>query len=293
MRSVAIQPFDLRLIPQRIEILFWWTVIYLMKEKKSLLLFPILLFLAVCSLLGYLAVASADLPAQAAGAVPVAAAGSGPFPTVRKAASNGQRNVLIVGVDRLDAAQPRLEGIWLAAYLPPTPRLTILPLYPASLSGGAAEDSRLESLFRLQPGGMPEPAFLSALQEKDLWWNNYVVVESSLLGGLTDAAGGVSLGEGEMDGQTLLAALPHAWDNPKKALRGQAKALEALCGRAGAVIPHLDAQQIYSMASRHMVSDFSANQILSSWQALQGSGDSLSCEFPTLSREETAGPMAP
>jgi hypothetical protein len=293
MRSLAIQRFDVRLIPQRLEIFFWWTVIYLMKEKKSLLLFPILLFLAACSLLGYLAVTSAGLPVQAAGALPVAAADNGPFPTVQKAASNGQRNVLLVGVDRLDAAQPRLEGIWLVAYLPPTPRLTILPLYPASLSGGAPEDTRLESLFRLLPGGAPDPAFLSALQEKDLWWNNYAVVESSLLGQLADLAGGVSLGEGEMDGQALLASLPHAWDNPKKALRAQAKAMQALCGEAGAVIPHLDANQVYPMVASRIASDLNAGQILKSWQDLQKSGDSLSCEFPTLSRDETAGSLNP
>ena len=81
------------------------------------------------------------------------------------AAPNGQRNILLIGVDQLDNATPHLEGLWLLMNVAASNQITLLPLYPATPGKEVMDPAQLISRFHLDSNGYPDTDFLSIIQE--------------------------------------------------------------------------------------------------------------------------------
>jgi hypothetical protein len=130
-------------------------------------------------------------------------------PTLTVPAS--QMALLLIGVDDLDAAAPRLEGVWIITFLPGTPGYYAICIPPgaqfeiASLDGPQtldaifAEDQRLQRGFEFvrdavrnsMPGVVPGAELL---------------VDRQTLVGLVKAIGGIPLAGELAEGHALLAS---------------------------------------------------------------------------------------
>jgi hypothetical protein len=209
--------------------------------------------------------------------------------------ATGQRNILIIGIDRLEAAEPRLEGIWLALYVPASPKITLMPIYPSltqNQSGHKAnQDAALASSFRLDDKHKPDISFLKTLQDRGLWWNNFVVLDELAMVQIIDLTDPMS-DKGEMDqegayqlnGIRTLADLPLPWENPLAAVLSQAKLLADLCHEAPEVQsgPQVETSIFSDQLSHHLVTDINPDQIRRDWSNMMGIGTGISCEFPSL-----------
>jgi hypothetical protein len=133
---------------------------------KALVLLLLLLVFIGCAVLGFQA-------ANKLNPTPTAAKGVGPVDGVQ----GEQHNLLIVRVDRFDAAQPRLISIWFVSlfFLQDTPTiLTLAQIYPDSSSQAGS----LAESFAFSAQGDPDRAFWEALSVYGFHWESYVVLDT-------------------------------------------------------------------------------------------------------------------
>jgi len=209
--------------------------------------------------------------------------------------ATGQRNILIIGIDRLEAAEPRLESIWLALYVPTSPKITLMPIYPSLTQNQtgyqANQDATLAKGFALDDKYQPDLSFLKSLQNRGLWWNNFIVLDELAMVQIIDLTDPVGE-KGETDqeqayqlnGIRTLADLPLPWENPLAAVLSQAKLLADLCHEAPDVQSGKQVEtSIFSdQLSHHLVTDINPEQIRKDWSNMMGIGTGISCEFPSL-----------
>lgn len=262
---------------------------------KKLRILPYLIIFSLNLLVGFLG-GSKVLPEKAGKAYPVieqTAAMSDSIPAM----ANGQRSILLVTVDKLDALHPRLTGVWAVLYVPANPRLTLLPIFPA-FSAGSGE--QLVNSFGIQQEAGSrklDPAFLSLVEEQIPWWSGYILLDQAALAEVVDLwvyspanpSDSSPLGSSaplEKYGSRVVSGLPNAQDDPYSALFSQASLYQELCwglawsetGSEGS-----QARERITRIKNHFSTDLDLETILTEIQDLRGLGGSLVCEFPTLS----------
>jgi hypothetical protein len=199
--------------------------------------------------------------------------------TPHPVAPNGQHNLLVVGVDKMEPENAQLESVWLVLYFPGNSEFNLIPLFPAALSGGQRQDELLTRAFDLQPDHTPAPEFLRAIQDLDLWWNNVVVIDEAGLARTIDQVGGVILNGDSYEGVNAVANLPNPWDAPQQALQSQVSLVQALCNQSPGVFSPETIQAMSDLIGKHIFSTQDLQSTLADWQALQAP---FSCQFPTL-----------
>jgi hypothetical protein len=168
-----------------------------------------------------------------------------------------QRNLLLIGVDRLHARHPRLESLWLAMVVPNSPGVTLMPLYPRMVDGVPQPDETLEVAFRLDDRLAPYTGFANVLRARELWWNHFVV----------------------LDEMRAIAELPKAQEDAHGALLSQTALLNGLCLSQSQLSNSEKPGELPERLSSHMISDLSPAQMSRDWQRIRAAGGRL-CKFP-------------
>lgn len=193
----------------------------------------------------------------------------------------GQRTILIAGVDDLQSAAPALKSVWVLFYIPSSPGLTLVPLYPAMSSNDTQADAALAAAFSLTPEGAPGQSFLDALAAKDVHWSHYAILDQAGLTSLVDSLGGVDLGTEHVDGGAVLNILAALEADAAQNLDRQSALIKGMCvipGRPGVVI---DVPAIFNLLNGHLSTNITIDMVISDWNNLGLAGGQL-CKFPTL-----------
>jgi hypothetical protein len=197
--------------------------------------------------------------------------------------ANGQRGLLVLGVDRLASPGPRLQSAWLVAYFPGKSLVTLVPLYPQAAVLPSPSGHSLERAFQLDAAGAPSPEFLERLQEMRLAWSGYLVIDEIGMIALLDFVGGVTLEGRELDGAIAVGAVPLPWLDPAAALHGQSELLAAACRKVSQAAPPGDVQQFLAEIQPYIRTDLNLSQVTKDWFDLVGNQNVLACEFPLAS----------
>ena len=170
-----------------------------------------------------------------------------------------------------------------------------MPIYPSLTQNQTGyktnQDAALARGFGLDDKHKPDLSFLKSLQDRGLWWNNFIVLDELAMVQVIDLTDPVGE-KGEMDqegayqlnGIRTLADLPLPWENPLAAVLSQAKLLADLCHEAPKVQSGTQVEtSIFSdQLSHHLVTDINPDQIRKDWSNMMGIGTGISCEFPSL-----------
>jgi len=210
---------------------------------------------------------------------PAPIAATAEMATPQPVAANGQRNLLVIGVDRMEPENAQLESIWLVLHFPGEAEFTLIPLFPAALSGGQSQDDFLSHTFDLRPDHLPSPEFLTAIKELDLWWNDVLVIDEAGLARMIDQVGGVVLDGDRYEGVNAVAGLPNPWDAPHGALQGQISVAKALCSQSPGIFSPESIQVMIGLIGTHIFTTQEMQSTLADWQGLN---EPVSCQFPTL-----------
>lgn len=219
---------------------------------------------------------------------------------------NGQRSLLIIGTDDLEAASPRLESVWLVLLIPPEPHLTLIPIYPFYPGGAGNQSSHLEKVFGINKTGECLHAcrsisveFLQELREQDIWWSDYLVIDRHSWQTAMDflssesASGNAVLTDiqpGSAEGlDVYFEKLSMLDGNPREAVVAQADLYQELCWAgmrtAASRFDFLSGSAVLlDQLSDRLISSARPQEIVASLKGLAWS-TGLSCEFPTLSQE--------
>ena len=242
---------------------------------------PLYMFFGVFLAIGFMLGTSA---AQSKGQVAeVSPPVSTPAPATSTAAPNGQHNLLVIGIDNLEAESPRLESIWMILYIPPTPQFTLIPIYPSPYAGGEELQNYLESTFALGKELKPDPAFLVAVQSVNIWWDNYIILDETAMANVVNTASSENAMNNPDFGSSTIANLPLAWEEPETAVLAQAELLNGLChdfARTNSAKKLNISSEIFS---NHVNSDLSAAQLTSILQSMTSiKSEPFRCQFPTI-----------
>lgn len=199
-------------------------------------------------------------------------------------AANGQRNLLLVGVDSFETPDPQLKSVWLvlqiATHSPQ--RFTLVPLYPASALQAMIPQDELQEIFELDESGAIQPAFFDRIHAADFWWSNYLVLDQAGLAQVIDLAGGINLGQGSMGGNQIVTTLISPDLEPDQALQTQAVLLQTLCTQSAETLLKLDAKHVFQLLGGHLRTDLEIERLIHEWQMPLILAGRPSCEFPTL-----------
>jgi hypothetical protein len=264
---------------KRIEIKFWMASVSLMKDKRLMRFLPLLLLLVLCLVLGSFSVVIAKGVFRSPFNRQAQAASAGLTPQQEII---GQSKTLVILVDDQNETSPRLDGVWLVINNASSMRLTFLPFYPASPDEWTVQDDLLASLFSLNSEGVPATVFLEALIARDVWWDNYILIDRAALAGLIELSGGIELGSELKDGELLVAQLPVAWDDPRAAVLGQAEIAKGICEKFRQLPDNSMDVNIFSEAQGRIVTDLNLEKIPIGWDFTVSDGKVVTCEFPSL-----------
>jgi len=276
-------------IAQRIEISFWIFIIFVMKDKKAircvLLLLLLSMFLTVSVFSAVYEVYAQKKDDLVSQNYPIPTSSSSSIPV-----TGSQRNVLVILVDHLVEQNPRLEGVWLVVYLPKTPHLTFLPVFPVDLSGQTTQDDSLANNFHLDSHGRPTIDFLEAIEAKDIRWDDVLLFDKVSLAVLIDLSGGLDSALGPMSGTHAVSQLPAAWQEPRAALENQAALAEGICQKIDWLIRNPDTTRLLELLAGRVYSETESTNHFPGWSFFRDFGGTISCEFPTFSGISSLAP---
>lgn len=274
-------------ITRRIEISFWTLAVRIMEEPKKLRI-ALLSLVAIISLsFGYLMFNTVQVVGKNwddRQTQPVFVGAEKTAEQTKWATDEPmkQRKILVMVVKNLSEKKARLVSVWFATYVPSRSQATMFPLYPASLSGGAADDQAMVDAFQLRPDGKPDQAFLELLRSKNITWDNFLLLDEFGLAELIDMTGGMDLGQGPMDGMQTLAQIPGSTAEPKAAFFAHATLAQGLCLSSNDLIQKMEVADVTRRLASHMLTDLTEKNIAEEWRRLRPTNTGISCEFPNL-----------
>jgi hypothetical protein len=205
-----------------------------------------------------------------------------------------QSNVLLIGVDDLEASSPVLESVWLILYLPDMPQITWMPIYPQILRTQAGvriqAKAALTDTFAIENGSAPNQEFLDLLKQEGMWWNHYVIVDQTAVIELIDSLGGVEiispdrlLEDQKISGSEAFSGLLLANGDLQGALFSQANLIQQLCRIPPKSYLNLNrAQIIFQKLHKHLITNITAEHLIDDLQLMISSGGGFVCDFPSL-----------
>jgi hypothetical protein len=195
--------------------------------------------------------------------------------------ANRQENILFIGVNNLTAAHPRMLSAWLIIYLNDKSHFMLLPLYPTQTPAAVTvqPEDTLANQFAIGPDGGLSENFIQALQEREIWWTGYVIMDQKAIASLLDYASGKNY----IRGADMLDNLPDPDQDSMSALLEQARLARSLCLSTGQLTRDglWQVSKFYSTIQEHVSTDIDVESALMDWDLKLKRGG-ITCEFPSL-----------
>jgi hypothetical protein len=208
-----------------------------------------------------------------------------PTPSPVPALPDGERILLLAGVDKLDTPQPQLESLWLLTYYLDGQPIQLLPIYPCNNSSQRPSETQILANFsvvRGQESAQLNPEFLKLLAEDGFWLSGYVLMDDQATASIINLLGGLPTDSGLCSGEQILKAIPPTAEQPRYAHTQQA----ILIGQACLTLSRLPTQPqwhtILGLIPEHIITDLHPLRLLSEVQILASDLTQLRCEFPSL-----------
>lgn len=190
---------------------------------------------------------------------------------------NGQRNLLVIGVQDLTAPEPVLESIWLLILYPRDANISLLPIFPVPDGGVIPQNNALMKSFSLSSQHIPESFFFDQLRQQ-FWWDNYILIDKAGLSNVLDIIhqfSSAKLG-------TILESIPSTWENPNEALQRQTELLKTACKQLERLPNSIKSEILIQQIDDQIYSDLNWSEFIRGWSSNRPVGYQIECEFPTL-----------
>jgi hypothetical protein len=190
-----------------------------------------------------------------------------------------QHSIWLITVDRLNTTTPKVEGIWLLAYIPSYATMKLLPLLP---SDNSQNDAELAKTFRFTKGRQLVPEFWNTIQKLGHSTRDYIIFDEVAVASIINSFGGVSIHGMHLSGLEAVTQIPKTWDDPQGSLQGQIVVMDNVCKNIfdNHTLPDIDILQ--NEVGKHIVSNLDLGKRLVEWQNSINSGQHKVCDFTDL-----------
>lgn len=195
---------------------------------------------------------------------------------------NHQKNILVVEVDRLETAKPRLISVWLMLYIKNTPKITWMPLYLASSDNKGDSSFRniiTDKKFILGENKTLPTQFESSLRKNDIWWHGYIITDQQGINRLTEllkSSPHTTISNSELDVEAINAVSLL----PKSAMQ-EVNKIENICNLSSYLENPMVIKTWFD-DGQNLTTDLPTEELVTQWIALIGKQTNLTCEFPSL-----------
>jgi len=208
--------------------------------------------------------------------------GKTPPPQTIQLSAEKQRTILLIGVNDLQDASPRLISLWVLLYRLDTPRAAVVPLYPPPVTGvhtALPVHTDLSVHFSLTDQRQLSSAFLGALQDFQFAWTGYVMMDQTGSARLIDWMKGIEIQDTTLDGMSAVATLVDPLVDASAALASQKQLGQSLCQRFSAVDPDSNWLALTTdLIPQHLNTNLDIESLRADWKTLVASSTPLSCE---------------
>jgi len=201
-------------------------------------------------------------------------------PGYRMQNSSKQLNILIITIDHFDVVDPKLDGIWLALYIPNNFTVSFIPIIPSSSSNSLIFEQEVIKNFYLKTNKTLGSAFVKILNENKIYWDNFVIIDSIGLSELVTNITKYNFASSMAKINLLLPRYASLNKNYLDAANIQAELIQQICINQ----PLSNEHEIFDILfnSEHIFTDIKIinanNNIKSNTKINYG----LTCKFPTL-----------
>jgi len=205
-----------------------------------------------------------------------------PIPTL----ADGERILLLAGVDQLNTTQPQLKSLWLLTYYLDEQPVQMLPIYPSHDDGQQLISAQiLEQFSVVKVGGVTQlnPQFLTLLAENDFWLSGYMLIDDQATARIIDMLGGLPTTSGICSGEQILKSIPPSVEYPKKAQSQQAALLRQACLAVSRLPVQPDWGSVLELIPEHLITDLNPLRLIDELEILVSDLSQLRCEFPSIS----------
>jgi len=194
--------------------------------------------------------------------------------------NNGQKNILVIGVDEFSNTNPNLFGIWMLIYFPENPsKLTFVPIIPDLNDQSHQTDINLMGSFKLTPDGFPTDSFFDRLHENQIWWHGYVLLDSIAIQEIFSFF--YQIDQPQLSNTTNILFDQHTlWTSQSQSMDNQNDLLDILCELATSSPAYTDIRHLSTLIPNHIRTNLNVHQTIQDWQRLFALKADISCEFP-------------
>lgn len=199
--------------------------------------------------------------------------------------NNGQRSILIIGVNSLDTSAPLLTSVWLISSLPVEKTLIILPIFPSGKGSVSELEASLQhsfSLARKNGNQALSQDFTNVLVDHNYWWSGYVIFDQVALTSVIDLLGGVDINGELISGDQKVAELPDVMESPQDAFQNQVAIAQAVCHNLTSVASDPGWPRLVSLVPTHILTDLDVPHSLTKLATSLSGQQASNCRFPTL-----------
>jgi len=204
--------------------------------------------------------------------------------------NNGQRTILLVGVDSLDTSPPQLTSLWVVSSLPSDLNLRMFPIFPSGKETLSDFETSLRQTFKLERINgklVLGQDFIGLLSDSNYWWSGYFIFDQVAQLETIDLLGGIEINGEMISGSQLINELPNLEENPRDAFWTELTIVQTACQNLLGVIQNPDWLRLESMAPAHILTDLDIQLYLTELAASVPSQRGLNCRFPTLEISRT------
>lgn len=176
------------------------------------------------------------------------------------------QTILVLGVDDLGAASPRLVAVWQATFNAENQDL-LLYGEPVDREVCNVQSATLRELFSWDAGSGLRPEFLAAFGSNPP--EAYVVADEFAFTRLIDELEGLELNGAELNGDQVVAVLRTLYGNPVGALTSQEQFLIALSQRAAGIESSINLNSLTDLMPEHAFSSVPPQELLTIYLRLQ------------------------
>jgi hypothetical protein len=208
-----------------------------------------------------------------------------PTPSPIPALPDGERILLLAGVDKLESTQPQLESLWLLTYYLDGRPIQLLPIYPFKNNSQQPSEAQILDTFSVvkgQESAQLNPEFLRLLAESGFWLSGYLLMDDHATASVINLLGGLPTDSGLCTGEQILKTIHPATEQPQNAHDQQAILLGQACLTLSRMPTQPQWQTILELIPEHIITDLQPLRLLNEIQILASDLTQLRCEFPSV-----------
>jgi hypothetical protein len=194
--------------------------------------------------------------------------------TKGKPAVSGQANSLLAIVDRVDARQALLEGLWLVIEYPSTYDYSLIALYPSPETDPQQGTSRQE--IWINPKDFSTITNLELVTAQEVWWEHVYLIDEIAINQLLGLTGGFAYEEQQITNISQLHVIPLALQSSAQSYQTQKTFLSEICLSNSTPQTLSFIEKTYPL---HLYTDVNRMELIGHWQRIVAGGPEIQCAF--------------